>query len=310
MKRDLRSMQDLTAEEIDHILDLAVDLKAKTKRREPHPLLAGRSLAMVFEKPSLRTRVTFHVGMHQLGGSALELPPSAIGVGTRESVKDIGLCLSRWCDLIMARTFTQSTVDQLAEHATVPVINGLSDLEHPCQILADMLTVKEHLGDLRGKRMAWIGDGNNVCMSLILFAARMGMHVTVASPEGYEPRGEILERAKADQAKTGSKIKVIREPREAAKGADALFTDTWTSMGQEKETEERRGVFGKYQINAGLLALAAKDAVVLHCLPAHRGEEITDDVMDGPQSVVFDEAENRLHAQKALMVFLVERSGG
>jgi len=310
MKRDLRTMRDLTAAEIEEIFALAVDLKAKTKRREPHALLAGRTLAMIFEKPSLRTRVTFETGMFQLGGHAVYLQPSDIGLGKRESIYDIATCLGRWVDLIMARTFAQRTVDDLAAFAPVPVINGLSDLEHPCQVLADCLTLRERWGSLKGRRMAWIGDGNNVCHSLILFAARMGMHLTIAAPEGYEPAGEVLEATQPDASQTGSEIKVIRSPEEAVRGAEALFTDTWTSMGQEDETDQRRQTFGAYQINRELLAQAEDGALVLHCLPAHRGEEITDDVIDGPQSVVFDEAENRLHAQKALMVFLTQRNNG
>jgi ornithine carbamoyltransferase len=308
MKRDLSTIHDLTPAEIDEILALALDLKAKTRRREPHPLLAGRTLAMIFEKPSLRTRVTFETGMFQLGGHAIYLQPSDIGLGTRESVYDVAVCLSRWVDLIMARTFAQRTVEDLAAFATVPVINGLSDLEHPCQVLADCLTLRERWGDLRGRRLAWIGDGNNVCHSLILLAAKIGMHMTVAAPEGYEPSGDVLESTQRDAVASGSEIRVVRGAAEAVKNAGAIFTDAWSSMGQEHEAEERAAIFAPYQVNRALLAKAPAGAVVLHCLPAHRGEEITDEVIDGPQSVVFDEAENRLHAQKAVMVFLSQRS--
>jgi ornithine carbamoyltransferase len=308
MKRDLRTIQDLTAAEIEEIFALAIDLKAKTKRREEHHLLRGRTLAMIFEKPSLRTRVTFETGMVQLGGHAIYLQPSDIGLGKRESVYDAAMCMARWVDLIMARTFAQKTVDDLAAYADVPVINGLSDIEHPCQILADALTLRERWGSLRGKRIAWVGDGNNVCHSWILLAARLGMHMAIATPEGFEPLGEVLERTQSDAVENGSEIRVLRDPQEAVEGAEAVFTDTWASMGQESEAEDRRKLFAPYQVNRDLLARASEGALVLHCLPAHRGEEITDEVMDGPQSVVFDEAENRLHAQKAVMVFLAQRS--
>jgi len=309
MKRDVRSICDLSAAEIQEVLALAMDLKAKVQRREPHPLLAGRTLAMIFEKPSLRTRVTFETGMVQLGGHAIYLQPSDIGLGKRESVQDIAICLSRWVNLIMARTFAQQTVDDLARFAAVPVINGLSDLEHPCQVLADCLTLRERWGDLRGKRLAWVGDGNNVCHSLTLIAARLGMHLTIGTPEGHEPKGKILEAAHRDALETGSEIRAVHEPAAAVRDADAVFTDTWASMGQESEAEARSRVFWPFQVNSALLAKAKPGALVLHCLPAHRGEEITDDVIDGPQSAVFDEAENRLHAQKALMVCLAKWSG-
>jgi ornithine carbamoyltransferase len=308
MKRDLRSIQDLTAPNVDEIFRISLDLKAKTKRREPHPLLEGRTLAMIFEKPSLRTRMTFETGMKQLGGHAVYLAPADIGLGKRESVKDVAQCLSRWVDLIMARTFAQATVDELAAEGTIPVINGLSDDEHPCQVLADLLTVKEHRGDLNGLQLAWIGDGNNVCHSLILLCAKMGSHITVASPEGHGPRVKFVDAARADAQTSGAQIKLIRDPSEAVAGADCVFTDTWASMGQESEAGTRAKVFAPYQVNADLLAKAKPDAVVLHCLPAHRGEEITDQVLDGPQSVTLDEAENRLHAQKGLMVFLARNS--
>ncbi len=304
MKRDLRRIHDLSAAEIEEIFALAIKLKAQTKRREEHHLLPGRVLAMVFEKPSLRTRVTFETGMVQLGGHAIYLQPSDIGLGKRESIGDAAICMARWVDIIMARTFAQSTVDDLAAHASVPVINGLSDIEHPCQVLADCLTLKERWETMKGRRLTWVGDGNNVCQSLALLAARLGMHLTVASPEGYAPRQEILDAAKPDMAATGSEIRVLTDPAEAVQGADAVFTDTWASMGQESEAADRAKIFAPYQLNAALLAKASPDALVLHCLPAHRGEEITDEVIDGPQSAVFDEAENRLHAQKALMVFL------
>jgi ornithine carbamoyltransferase len=308
MKRDLRTICDLSAAEVEEILAASIDLKAKTKSRTPHALLEGRTLAMIFEKPSLRTRVTFETGMKQLGGHAIYLAPADIGLGKRESVKDVAQCLSRWVDLIMARTFAQATVDGLAEHASIPVINGLSDDEHPCQVLADLMTVQEHRGTLKGQQVAWVGDGNNVCHSLLLLCGKLGMSVTVATPQSHQPQARFVERAHSDAEAQGAAIRLVSDAVEAVAGADCVFTDTWASMGQESEAEARRKLFAPYQVNAALLAKAKPDAIVLHCLPAHRGEEITDEVIDGPQSVVLDEAENRLHAQKGLMVSLVRWS--
>lgn len=309
MKRDLRTICDLTADEVREILRISLELKAKTKAYESHDLLEGQTMAMIFEKPSLRTRVTFEVGMRHLGGHAIYLAPSDIGLGKRESVKDVAQCLSRWCDLIMARTFAQSTVDGLAEHAYIPVINGLSDEEHPCQVLADILTVHEHRGELKGLNLAWVGDGNNVCNSLMLLCAKLGINFSIATPEGYEPAEKFTKLSQADAATHGCEIRLLRKPEEAVDGADAVFTDTWASMGQESEAEARRQIFEPYQVNAALMAKAKSDAIFLHCLPAHRGEEVTDEVLDGKQSVTLDEAENRLHAQKGVMVFLGQAAG-
>ncbi|MCS6860313.1 MAG: ornithine carbamoyltransferase [Abditibacteriales bacterium] len=303
--KHLTSINDLSPADAVAVLNLAERLKAELKGGIPHPLLRGKTLALIFEKPSLRTRTTFDVGMYQLGGYTVYMGHSDIGPGTRETVPDIARNLSRWVDGIVTRTFAHSTVVELAQHATVPVINGLCDEEHPCQALADMLTLREHKGGLQGKHLAYVGDGNNVAHSLMLLGAKLGVNVTVATPAGYEPMPQYVETAQRDAAQTGAFIRVIRSPEEAVATADAIYTDTWTSMGRESEAEQRRQVFPPYQVNARLLRYAKADAIVMHCLPAHRGEEITDDVMDGPRSVVFDQAENRLHVQKAVLVWLM-----
>ncbi len=305
--RDLVSLDDLTAEELWAVLDLARDLKRRSERADRPPEgrapLAGRTLAMIFEKPSLRTRVTFEVAMFQLGGSAIYLAPADAQLGSRESIPDAARNLERWVDAIMARTFAHETVVQLAAHARIPVINGLSDREHPCQTLADLLTVYDRFGGFRDITLAWVGDGNNVCHSLLLGAARVGLSLRVATPPGYAPLPEIVQRAQAREA--GGTITLTNDPAEAVAGADVIYTDVWASMGQEEEAARRREVFRPFQVNAALLARARPEAVVLHCLPAHRGEEITDEVMDGSQAVVFDQAENRLHAQKALLAMIL-----
>lgn len=301
MKRDLISIADLEREQLDEIFVLARRLKHDRQDGWPHPLLAGRTLAMIFEKPSLRTRVTFEAGMVQLGGYAVYLSPPDIGLGTRESPADVSRNLSRWVDLIMVRTFSHEVVLELAQHATIPVINGLSDLLHPCQILADCLTLIEQRGQLDGLRIAFVGDGNNVVNSWLNAASRLPIAFRLACPVGYEPNAEIL--ASARQA--GADIVVTQSLEDAVCGADAVYTDVWTSMGQEQESAARREAFRPYQVNANVMALAKPDALVMHCLPAHRGEEITEDVLDGPRSVVLDQAENRLHAQKAVMVWLL-----
>lgn len=303
--KHLTSINDLSPADAAAILDLAGRLKAELKGGIPHPLLQSKTLALVFEKPSLRTRTTFDVGMYQLGGHTIYMGHSDIGPGTREAVPDIARNLSRWVDGIVTRTFAHRTVVELARHATVPVINGLCDEEHPCQALADMLTLREHKGALQGKHLAYVGDGNNVAHSLMLLGAKLGVNVTVATPAGYEPMSQYVETAQRDAKQMGAVIRVIRSPEEAVATADAIYTDTWTSMGQEAEAEKRRRVFSPYQVNSRLLQHAKADAIVMHCLPAHRGEEITDEVMDGPQSVIFDQAENRLHAQKAVLVWLM-----
>jgi ornithine carbamoyltransferase len=301
MKRDLISIADLAREQIEEIFTLAHRFKADRKRGWPHPLLAGRTLAMIFEKPSLRTRVTFEAGMVQLGGYAVYLSPPDIGLGTRESAADVARNLSRWVDLIMVRTFSHAVVLELAQHATVPVINGLSNLLHPCQVLADCLTLLEQCGSLAGLKVAFVGDGNNVVNSWLNAASKLPFSFALACPAGYEPDTDVLARARQN----GAQITITQSVEEALRGADAVYTDVWTSMGQEKESAIRREAFRPYQVNAAVIALAKKNALVMHCLPAHRGEEITADVLDGPQSVVFEQAENRLHVQKAIMVWLL-----
>jgi len=302
---DFVSMDDLSPEEVLQVLDTATDLKRRAKAGDRPALLAGRVLAMIFEKPSLRTRVTFEVGMWELGGHAVYLAPQDVQLGARESVPDVARNLERWVGGIMARTFAHRTVQTLAEHARIPVINGLSDLEHPCQTLGDLLTIRERFGHLDGLRVAWVGDGNNVCHSLLLGAAKVGMHVAVATPARYAPDPAIVARAREIAPASGSRIEVGTDAKAAARGADVIYTDVWVSMGQEAEREAKIKVFSGYQVNGALTAQAAARAVVMHCLPAHRGEEITSEVLDGPQSIVFEQAENRLHAQKALLSLIL-----
>ena len=301
-KRDLISLADLTREQLEEILTLAHRLKADRKSGWPHPLLAGKTLAMIFEKPSLRTRVTFEVGIAQLGGHAVYLAPQDIGLGTRETVADVAQNLSRWVDLIMARTFSHSTIIELAQAAAVPVINALSDLLHPCQILADCLTLIEQRGRLDGLKVAFIGDGNNVVNSWINAASKFPFAFALACPAGYEPDANVLARAR----KNGAQVMITQSVEDAVRGADAVYTDVWISMGQEQETVLRRQAFEEYQVNAKVMALAKNEALVMHCLPAHRGEEITADVLESPRSVVLEQAENRLHIQKAIMVWLLQ----
>jgi len=301
-KRDLISLADLTREQLDEILTLAQRLKADRKSGWPHPLLAGKTLAMIFEKPSLRTRVTFEVGIAQLGGHAVYLAPQDIGLGTRETVADVAQNLSRWVDLIMVRTFSHSTIIELAQAAAVPVINALSDLLHPCQILADCLTLIEQHGRLDGLKVAFIGDGNNVVNSWINAASKFPFAFALACPAGYEPDANVLARAR----KNGAQVMITQSVEDAVRGADAVYTDVWISMGQEQETVLRRQAFEEYQVNAKVMALAKNEALVMHCLPAHRGEEITADVLESPRSVVLEQAENRLHIQKAIMVWLLQ----
>jgi ornithine carbamoyltransferase len=301
MKKDFLTVWDLSAEETAGLLDRAVQLKSG-KDAASCPLI-GRSVGLLFEKPSTRTRVSFEVGIYQLGGQAIGLNPSELQLGRGETMADTARTLSRYLSAIMIRTFAHSTLETFAASASIPVINGLSDMHHPCQILADLLTICEKKGGLRGLKVAFIGDGNNVCNSLIEAASRMEFNLTVATPEGFEPDAGILEKAK-EAAR--SEIVVIRDPREAAGMADVVYTDVWVSMGQEGVSGEKKEKFRDYQINGRLLSCSKKDVIVLHCLPAHRGEEITDEVMDGPRSVVFDQAENRLHAQKALLEVLMK----
>ena len=296
--RDLLRIDDLAAGELLALLDLAERLKALQHERIPHPMLPGRSLAMIFEKPSTRTRVSFEVGMAQLGGHAVHLATAESQLGRGEPIADTGAVLSRYVDAIMIRTGAHARVEALAQAASVPVVNGLTDEHHPCQALADLMVLRERLGELEGRRLAWVGDGlNNVCHSLLTAAAMAGMEVVVASPEGYAPDPEVVAAAAAPVA-------VVEDPRAAVSGADAVVTDTWTSMGQEQEAEWRRIAFSGYTVDERMMAAADADAVFMHCLPAHRGEEVTPEVIDGPQSVVVEQAENRLHLQKALMVAL------
>ena len=303
--RDLLTLADFTGPEIMAILDRAGELKGLQRRREAHRWLEGRTLAMIFEKPSLRTRCTFETGMTQLGGHAIDLAAEHMQMGTRESVPDVARNLERWVDAIMARVYLHRTLETLAEYARVPVINGLSDRTHPCQILADLLTIREHKGQLRGLKISYVGDGFNVTHSLLFAAGALGLELHVATPPDYEPSEQITARAQQAGWANGASIKMYHEPRAAAEGADVIYTDSWISMGQESERAERLRVFPPYQVNRQLLSLARPDCIVMHCLPAHRGEEITDEVMDGPQSVVFDQAENRLHAQKAILTLLI-----
>jgi ornithine carbamoyltransferase len=306
-KRDFLSLADLTPADVHELLDLALALKSQwiaggKGRDMQRERLADKTLGMIFQKPSLRTRVSFDVGMSQLGGRAIYLAPEEIRLGERESIPDAARVLSRYVDGIMARVFSHEDVLELARWATVPVINGLSDFNHPCQGLTDLLTVLEKRGHLEGIKLAYIGDGNNVLHSLLYGAAQVGMHLVAATPEGYGPLEEVVQEAKTMAVGTGASIELFHDPREAIRDADVVYTDTWTSMGQEEEAARRRQIFRPYQINEALLALANRDVGVMHCLPAHRGEEITDDVADGSQSWLFDQAENRLHAQKAILV--------
>jgi ornithine carbamoyltransferase len=293
----LLSAADLGHEEVIQLFTLAAELKQRWKAGRRGAGLAGRSLALIFEKPSLRTRVTFEVGVVQLGGRAVYLSGNEIGLGTRESVADVARNLSRWVDGIAARVYAHATVVGLARHASIPVINGLSDHEHPCQALADYFTLWERGVDFERLRLAWIGDGNNVCHSVMLLGALLGASVIVACPPGYEPEPSVVARARS----LGGRVEITPDAREAATGADVLYTDVWTSMGQEAEREQRLEAFARYQLNATVLGFAKPAALVMHCLPAHRGEEITDEVLDGPRSIALDQAENRLHAQKAVI---------
>lgn len=295
------SIGDVSRDEVLHLFRLTAALKARQKAGDRGAPLAGRTMALIFEKPSLRTRVTFEVGMVHLGGRAIYLSAQEIGLGARESVPDVARNLGRWVDLIAARTFRHETVESLALHAGVPVVNGLSNAEHPCQALSDFFTLWERGLDLAKIRLAWIGDGNNVCHSVILLAALTGTSVMVACPPGYEPDRAI----QAACRELGGQLTITHEPRDAALGADVLYTDVWISMGQEAERERRLEAFRRFQVNETLVGFAKPSAVVMHCLPAHRGEEITDAVVDGPRSLVLDQAENRLHAQKALLLTLL-----
>ena len=305
--KDLLSIHDLTPGEVETIFDLSRELKDKQKRGIAHPILQGKTLGMIFQKSSTRTRVSFEVGMYQLGGSALFLSANDLQIGRGEPVRDTARVMSRYVDGIMIRTFSHAEVEELAHYSTIPIINGLTDLLHPCQALADLFTVREHKGDLKGLKMAYIGDGNNMVNALLHGCAKVGMHITVATPAGYAPNKQIIAEAQEAAALSGSKIVITNSPLEAAAGADVLYTDVWASMGQEAEQMARQRIFADFQINSAALEVANNDAIVMHCLPAHRGEEITNEVIEGPQSVVFDEAENRLHVQKAIMALLMNK---
>ena len=305
-KKDLRGIEDLSREDAEAIFDLTGALKAEVKRGEFRPLLAGRTLAMIFEKPSLRTRVTFDAGMFQLGGHAIYVGPGEVGLGHRESPTDVARNLGRWVDIVVARTFKQDTIDELAQRCWKPVINALSDREHPCQAMADFFTLQEQIGAFKDVCLGYVGDGNNVAHSLMLLGALVGAEVRVATPPGFEPDPQILARAQALHPCGSKGIVVWNDPQKALSGCNAVYTDVWASMGQEEETERRAMVFAPYQLNAALLACAERGAKIMHCLPAHRGVEITDEVIDSPDSVVYEQAENRLHVQKAIMVRLFE----
>jgi ornithine carbamoyltransferase len=303
MQKDFLSIRDLSVYEFGKMLDRAGEVKAH--RAKYRRALKGRILAMIFQKPSLRTRMTFEAGMLRLGGEAIYLAPSDIQMGSRESATDIGKNLERWVDGIMIRTFGHQIAVDLAASAKIPVINALTDLSHPCQAMADFLTLREHKGALSILKLAYVGDGNNVCHSLMLAAARGGTKMAVATPAGYEPNKRIADWAREDGRETGFTLTLTHSPEEAVNGADAVYTDVWASMGQEAEKEARARIFAPYQVNARLFAQAKTDALFMHCLPAHRGEEVTNDVIDSPNSVVYDQAENRLHAQNAILIALL-----
>jgi len=303
MHKDFLSIQDLTTYQFSQIMDLTREIKEKPHRFKDK--LKDKILAMIFEKPSLRTRVTFEVAMLQLGGEALYLAPSDIQMGTRETPYDVGKNLERWVDAIMIRTFSHQIAVALAQASKKPVINALTDLLHPCQAMADFFTLKEKLGDLANIKLAYIGDGNNVCHSLLFAAAKTGSKMSVSTPSGFEPKPEILEQAQQDGQKTGFQVEYTSDPFEAVQEADAVYTDVWASMGQESEKEKRAQIFSSYQVNSKLMSQAKGNALFMHCLPAHRGEEVTEEILDSPRSIVFDQAENRLHVQKAIMVLLL-----
>jgi ornithine carbamoyltransferase len=303
--RSFTRVSSWSGDELLQLLDLADRLKELQATREEHRLLPGRTLGMIFQKPSTRTRVSFEVGIWQLGGIGLYLSASDLQLGRGETIRDTAAVLSRYLDAIMIRTFAQNDVEQLAEHGDIPVINGLTDDSHPCQALADLMTIRERLGRLEGVRLAYLGDGNNVCASLMVAAAKLGLDFVAATPEGYDPSAEAVANAREAASSSGGSVELVRDPREAASGADALYTDVWTSMGREEERERRLRDLEGYGIDESLLEAAGERAIVLHCLPAHYGEEIAESVLYGPQSAVWDEAENRLHAQKALMALII-----
>ncbi len=299
--RSFTRVADWSRDDLLAVLDLADELKRLQRAREEHHLLPGRTLGMIFQKPSTRTRISFEVGIYQLGGTALYLSAADLQLGRGETIKDTAVVLSRYLDAIMIRTFAQSDVEELAENASIPVINGLTDSSHPCQALADVMTIRERFGRLEGLKVVYLGDGNNVCASLMVACAKLGIDFVAATPAGYRPAEEAVRHAR----EAGGSVELVDDPRSAVAGADVLYTDVWTSMGQDAEREQRLHDLRGYGIDTDLVALAGDDAIVLHCLPAHYGEEITEDVLYGPRSAVWDEAENRLHAQKALMALVI-----
>lgn len=303
MNKDFISILDISESELEQLLSDAHQLKRQKKAGTTHPLLAGKTLAMIFEKSSTRTHISFEVGMNELGGHALFLNARDMQIWRGEEIRDTARAASRYVSAMMIRAYKHSTIEEFARYASIPVINGLSDMEHPCQLLADIMTMQEHFGSTRDLKVTWVGDGNNVCHSLILATVLTGLEVTVSTPKGYEPAPEYVKKA----LDLGGKVTLVREPEKAVRDAEVIVTDTWVSMGDEGEHDERLALFGDYTVDSELMKLAAPSARVLHCLPAHRGEEISDDVMEGGQSLVWDEAENRLHAQKALLVRLLKK---
>lgn len=303
-KKDFLTITDFSIEEINEILEKTTQLK----KEKFTCALKNKAVGLIFQKPSLRTRISFQVGVWQLGGQCMSLSPAEVNIGVRESIKDAAMTLSRYLDLIVARVFKHKEIIDLARYSRVPIINGLSDAFHPCQALADIFTVKEKKGSLKGLTLSYAGDGNNVCHSLLQITSMLGMNMRVAFPKGFAPKKEILKQAELMARKTGASIVTSSDPRAVAENADILYTDVWASMGQEKEAKERAKVFKKFQINKKLMGLAKKDVLIMHCLPAHRGMEISDEAIDSPNSIVFDEAENRLHVQKAIMLKLLKES--
>jgi ornithine carbamoyltransferase len=307
MKKDFLAIADYSPEDLQAMLDLAVKLKKELQAGGNEPILKGKVLGMIFQKPSLRTRVSFDMAMRQLGGDALYLSPAEIGLGQRESIADVARVLSGYVDALMARVFAHDHVLQLAQWASIPVVNGLSDYNHPCQGMADALTIQENFGNLKGLNVTFIGDGNNVAVSLMHICAKLGANFTLAAPEGYEIGSKAIALANQFAATSGTHLSFMRDPHEAVKDAHVIYTDTWTSMGQEEESKKREAVFPPFQVNAKLVSEARPDAIVMHCLPAHRGQEITDEVADGEHSRLFPQAHNRLHAQKAILVHMLAR---
>jgi ornithine carbamoyltransferase len=300
--KDFISLNDFSSDDVLKILDTAKQIKANPK--EYRKVFEGKTLAMIFEKPSLRTRVTFETGMTQMGGHAIYLSPSDIQLGKRESIPDVARNLERWIDLVMARTFSHEAIIELAKYANIPIINALSDLLHPCQAMADYMTIREVYGSFDNRKITYVGDGNNVAHSLLEGACKVGMHIAIVTPKGFEPKKDVVEKAAREAKNHGTTVTVTDDPKIGLKDSDVVYTDVWASMGQEAETEKRKKIFKDYQVNKRLMSLAKKEAIFMHCLPAHRGDEVTDEVCDSDQSVIFQQAENRLHAQKAIMYLI------